>query len=359
MRFAFTPEQLELTEAVDKVLAGLCSPTELRAAFEEPSASRSSERWAALSDLGTMGLLISEEHGGLGMDEREFVGVIESLGRAGLPEPLAESAFACLPVLLEFAPELMSGVSDGSVIVIPGGFSVASTGLVVTTEGEGGIVATPALALAGYASHLLLAHHGLEGSEIHLLELGAVMSTPIETLDPSRRAADISWTPNASSLIASGEDADRVMETLALRSAVVAAAQILGLCDTMITMSADYVSQRKQFGVAVGSFQAVKHLLANARVALEFARPAVYRAAHSLAVDQSQLIHDVAIAKSLASEAALLSAKVCLQVHGAIGYTWEYDLHLYQKKAWALAAAWGSAPVWRAQLLEVLRAQRS
>jgi alkylation response protein AidB-like acyl-CoA dehydrogenase len=126
----------------------------------------------------------------------------------------------------------------------------------------------------------------------------------------------------------------------------------------MIVMAADYAKDRKQFGQPIGSFQAVKHLLADARVKLEFARPATYRAAWSLATAQPTVSRDASMAKAMASDAADLAARVALQVHGAIGYTWECDLHFFMKRTWALAKAWGDAPTHRQLVLaQVLKAR--
>jgi len=127
------------------------------------------------------------------------------------------------------------------------------------------------------------------------------------------------------------------------RAALGAAATLLGLAETLITLAATYAGEREQFGKPIGSFQAVKHHLANALLRLEFARPAVYRAAHSLATAAPDRSRDVSMAKVFASDAGLLAARVGLQVHGAIGYTWEHDLHLFMKPAWSLAAAYGDA----------------
>jgi alkylation response protein AidB-like acyl-CoA dehydrogenase len=134
------------------------------------------------------------------------------------------------------------------------------------------------------------------------------------------------------------------------RGALGTAAQLCGLADRMIEMTVEYVKERKQFGVPVGSQQAVKHHLANARLALEFARPLVYRAAYSIAHDDPQRSDHVSMAKAQASDAAETAARVALQCHGAIGYTTEYDLHLYMKRTWALARAWGDAAWHRARV---------
>ena len=135
---------------------------------------------------------------------------------------------------------------------------------------------------------------------------------------------------------------------------ILQAAQQLGACDRLIAMSVDYTSQRKQFGVPIGSFQAVKHHLANLKVALEYARSHVERAAHSVAHGARTRSTDVSMAKIAAGQAALDAAEVSLQVHGALGYTWEQDLHVWMRRAWTLDLAWGSTAWHRARLQEAL-----
>ena len=134
------------------------------------------------------------------------------------------------------------------------------------------------------------------------------------------------------------------------------AAQLLGLSERMIAMAAEYAKARHQFGKPIGSFQAVKHLLAGAQVKLEFARPVVYAAAWSLDEGEPTGSRSASTAKAYASDAATEAARVALQVHGAIGYTWECDLHLFLKRAWALAEAWGSAADHRQRVLDSLTA---
>jgi hypothetical protein len=134
------------------------------------------------------------------------------------------------------------------------------------------------------------------------------------------------------------------------RGALGTAAQLIGLTRRMLDMTVAYVSDRNQFGVPVGSFQAVKHHLADARIALEFARPLVYRAAWSMSEGDPDASVHVSMAKAAAGNAASVAAAKALQCHGAIGYSYEYDLHLFMKRAWALAAAWGDTPLHRARV---------
>ena len=167
--------------------------------------------------------------------------------------------------------------------------------------------------------------------------------TPVPSLDPTRRLGVPEWTPTPESRLASGAAARAGMQRTADRAAVATAAQLLGLSDRMITMTAEYAKERHQFGKPIGSFQAVKHLLAGAQVKFEFARPVVYAAAWSLDEGEPTASRAASTAKAAASDAATEAARVALQVHGAIGYTWECDLQLFLKRAWALAEAWGSA----------------
>jgi alkylation response protein AidB-like acyl-CoA dehydrogenase len=124
----------------------------------------------------------------------------------------------------------------------------------------------------------------------------------------------------------------------------------------MLDMTVTHVTQRRQFGVPVGSFQAVKHHLADALKDLSFARVAVHRAAWSVAVDAPERGRDVSMAKAMASDAATSVGRASLQCHGAIGYTVEHDLHLLLKRTWALARAWGSASTHRRRVATALGA---
>jgi alkylation response protein AidB-like acyl-CoA dehydrogenase len=151
-----------------------------------------------------------------------------------------------------------------------------------------------------------------------------------------------------------GEISDLDLAAVSERASLAAAAQLVGLAQQMLDLSVGYVGQREQFGKPVGSFQAVKHHLADVALRLEFARPCVHRAAWVLANEPAETQVAVSLAKAQASDAAVLAARKALQVHGAIGYTVEYDLHMWMKRAWALAAAWGDAAWHRNRVKNVI-----
>ena len=172
------------------------------------------------------------------------------------------------------------------------------------------------------------------------------------TLPPPPTTTDL--LQDAETRLAHGAVARSAIRRTGDRAAVATAAELLGLTETMITMAADYAKERHQFGQPIGGFQAVKHLLAGAQVKLEFARPVVYGAAWALDTGDPTATRAASTAKAGASDAATEAARVALQVHGAIGYTWECDLHLFLKRAWALSEAWGSAADHRASVLASL-----
>jgi alkylation response protein AidB-like acyl-CoA dehydrogenase len=298
MRFAFTDDQLAFRDAVRDLLEKECTAAHVRDAWTNDT-GRVPGLWEQLTEMGIVGMLASESDGGLGMELVDLILILEETGRFAVPEPIVETAAFGVPLL---------GRVDQQVAIAHEIVAWAdSVDVIVTADG----VFDPATA-----------------------EL-----TPHPSVDGARRlftVAGIATTPPAG------------MEDGYARLVCGAAAQLCGLSDRMLDMTVDYVKERRQFGVPIGSFQAVKHHLANARVALEFARPLVYRAA----VEPSKLNTSMALAK--AADAALLTSRVALQCHGAIGYTTEYDLHLYMKRAWALARGFGDARFHRNRVAEVI-----
>jgi alkylation response protein AidB-like acyl-CoA dehydrogenase len=366
MHFAFSDQQDEFRDAVRQVLAKECTTDHLRAAYRSPTTRTA--RWATLAELGVVGLSVPESHGGLGLGLVDLVPLLEEAGRVALPEPLLETTSLVAPLLVQLAsdPGSDGGHSaqvDSWLDGIASGAVAGAVGPVPTGESP------PAIAGADGADVLVLYSSDVgvgvgsgvgsgvgvgSGATIHIVDSGTVTVEAVPSLDPTRRLGIPRWTPTEETLVASGSAAAAAIRGLTDRAAVSTAAELLGLTERMVTMAADYAKERRQFGAPIGSFQAVKHLLAGARVALEFARPVVYAAAWSLDEGQPDASRSASTAKALASEAALEAARVSLQVHGAIGYTWECDLHLFLKRAWALSESWGSAAHHRMRVLDSL-----
>jgi alkylation response protein AidB-like acyl-CoA dehydrogenase len=325
MHFAFSEDQLALRDAVRDLLTKECPPAAVRAAWSNDS-GRCPPAWGALTEMGVLGVLAPEALGGLGLNEVDLVLVLEETGRFALPEPIVETAAVAVPLLArrddERAAELVTGASASAVHAL-----------------------APHAVWADSAATIVV----LGATQCGVVAPAAVELSAVESVDGARRlfAFDLAASrPWATVESGSNPEIDRAFDGAALGTA----AQLVGLADRMIEMTVAYATERRQFGVPIGSFQAVKHHLANARLALEFARPLVYRAAWTIAVDDHERAVAVSLAKASASDAALLAGRVALQCHGAIGYTTEYDLHLFMKRAWALAATWGDAAWHRARV---------
>jgi alkylation response protein AidB-like acyl-CoA dehydrogenase len=334
MHFAFTDQQIEFRDAVRQVLAKECTPDDLRSAYAAPAARTA--RWTTLAELGVIGLSTPPTRGGLGLGLVDLVPLLEEMGRVALPEPVLETTALAAPLLAG----LEGGTEGGSASVARWLRAIAegTTAAAVGRVGPDG----PPLAGADGADLYLLVTSG-DQPEIHAVGSEAVTVTPVGSLDPTRRLGTVGWDPDPGTVVASGGTAAQFIRQMSDRAAVATAAELLGLTERMITMAADYAKERHQFGKPIGGFQAVKHLLAGAQVKLEFARPVVYGAAWALDAGDPTTSRAASTAKAWASDAATEAARVALQVHGAIGYTWEHDLHLWMKKGWTLASAWGDA----------------
>jgi alkylation response protein AidB-like acyl-CoA dehydrogenase len=315
VRFSFTDDQLAFRDAVRDLLEKECPPERVREAWTNDDGR--SGAWDALSEMGVVGLGHPEVAGGLGVDEIAITLILEETGRFALPEPIVEHTAVALPVVAEHLPD---AVADTSLFVAGG----------------------PLVPYAASATALLLERDG----QLFLVDRGAVTLTERASVDGSRRLYAVEWDASSGVGVGGPEDAALAFD----RGALGVAAQLIGLAQHLLGTTVEYAQARHQFGVPIGSFQAVKHHLADVALGLEFARPLVYRAAHSLARrDPDRSVH-VSMAKAHASDAATVAARMALQVHGAIGYTTEYDLHLWMKRAWALAAAWGDAAWHRARV---------
>jgi len=314
VRFAFTSDQLAFRDATRDLLARECPPAAVRAAWTSET-GRSVTAWPALAAMGALGALAPEAAGGLGLGFVDLVLVLEETGYVALPDPIVEHAAVAMPLLPDPAPaaageRTVTAALDGSGLAV----WADTADLVLVDAGD-------ALAVAAREELALSPRHSVDGAR-RLFGVGPVPASAARVVDPAAFE----------------------------RGALGAAAQLLGLTRRLLDLTVGYVRERRQFGVPVGSFQAVKHHLADARLALEFAAPLVYRAAWSLTTGDADAALHVSMAKAQAGDAAHRTGRAALQCHGAMGYSFEYDLHLYLKRAWALAAAWGDAAWHRARV---------
>lgn len=355
MRFAFTEDQLAFRDAVRDLLAKECPPEVVRAAWPDGTddhgarkgegaradAARVANVWSALAEMGVLGIGVSEANGGLGMSALDWVLLAEEAGYAAVPHPFVETVCVVAPLLDEVGDphevlgELVGGARQAS--ALPLGSTLVPWGDAVT--------------------YLVSLDTGGDGSWIARRVQGGLAvgdqedrrRTLAATIDAGRRVTQLgAWQSD------NGFASDAPVSAAFDRGALATAAQLVGLGRRMLDLTVDYVKERHQFGVPIGSQQAVKHHLADAAMQLRFAAPAVYGAAWAVANGDPDAVRAVSTAKALASDAARLTSRKALQCHGAIGYTVECDLHLYLKRAEALARSWGDAAWHRSRVATAL-----
>lgn len=324
MDFSFNDQQLAFRDAIRKFLMVEAAPEMLREIWETHS-GRSAELREKLSDQGLTALSVPETFGGMGLGDLDWALVHQELGYYAIPDSLSDTAY--------LAAYLLKGLPEDSALRREWLPHIASGKARIAL----GYPINPLVADAESADLLLLWHE----EQVHALKPAQVKLSLNPSIDQSRRLYKLAWTPSASSLVCEARLGHALWRGLFDRAGLAVSAQLLGLAQRMLDLGIDYAAQRKQFGKPVGSFQAVKHHLADVAVRIEFARPVVFRAAHALAKSHPQAPVQVSHARLAAGDAALLAARKSIQVHGAMGYTWEADLQMFMKRTWALDAAWG------------------
>ncbi|WP_328386184.1 acyl-CoA/acyl-ACP dehydrogenase [Streptomyces sp. NBC_00400] len=329
MDFQLTDDQRALQNGTRELLAGRFGRERLRAAVDEPALDRA--LWRELGEAGFFALRLPEEAGGVGLGLPEAVLVFEEAGRALLPGPLVACQLLAGAVDGVAAGEKTVGLCEAERDPVLWEHPAECDELIFVEGGvEGGRGDGPGGRLGGGAGDEVRGEvrgaHGRTGGAYRSAP-DQVVCAPFTSIDPLTPLARVMDLPRTAPLAL---DVPRLRREAALLTA----AQQLGSAARTVEMAVDHARVREQFGVPIGSFQAVKHLCAQMLVRAEIARSAVYAAA------VTERVLDVAAAKLLADEAAVGNARDCLQVHGGMGFTWEADVHLHLKRAWLRAERW-------------------
>ncbi len=286
------------------------------------------------------------------------MGILEEAGWSALPESLLESAGVVGPMLAALSPaqpavDALRDLLAGDAPLALGGVDVGAAGPTSpTTASADGMLRTPRVVGARDAKVYVLACCDPDsGWQLHCVPARACRSHPTPSLDHTRDLSTVHWPLSADTLLAFGIAAEASVGLMVDRAAAGSAAFLVGLGDRAVALAADHAKERHRSGRGIGDFRAARHLLADASIRLELARPATYRAAWSLATAQPTASHDASMAKAMASDAAELAARAALQVYGAIGHTEQWDLHLFARRIWALCRAWGDAVTHRRLIL--------
>ncbi|SIM03761.1 Probable acyl-CoA dehydrogenase FadE [Mycobacteroides abscessus subsp. abscessus] len=321
MKFDLDTQQRDFAASIDAALSVADVPAAARA-WAAGNHGPGLAVWSTLAELGVTALAVSEKYDGIGAHPVDLVVALEGLGKWAVPGPVVES--------VAVAPVLLSSHEDGA----EPSTRLASGELIAT-------VAAPPIAPraldADIAGLVLIA------DDIGVREAQA--GAQHESIDATRRVFDVQPKEAGISI-----DTSRAIDF----GVLAISAQLIGAGKALLDRAVAYAKQRSQFGRPIGSYQAVKHKLADVHIALELARPLVYGAALSLADQSPTAARDASAAKVAAANAAYLAARSALQTHGAIGFTAEYDLSLWILKVRALTSAWGTSEWHRARVLEAL-----
>ena len=319
MDFTLTDEQRALRDSARTLLARECPSALVRARYADPAA-RAEQLWKHVVASGWAALTVPEAHGGLSMSVIELALICQEAGRVLAPVPLWETAGLAVPLLrevgtpelqAEWLPRIASGEATATALV-----------------GD--------LAPEAHAVDLVL----VAGDGDDTLDLGGEV-TPLGSLDATRVLCEV---PGARRV--AGPRVDRALE----EATVALCAEMVGAARWVLDTTVAYAKEREQFGVPIGSFQAVKHKLADMLLDVERAEAATFYAAMCVAADDADRSRAVSVAKASAGDAGRRAAKDGIQIHGGIGFTWEHDLHLYIRRLYADEPLLGTADVHRDRL---------
>jgi len=336
-----------------------------RAVLNDAAVSYDKDLWRAVADMGWLGVAIPEEHGGLGLGRLELCVLAEELGRAVAPIPFSSTVYFFAEALMlagsdaqkgSLLPKVAAGdvigcfaVSEGPGAPSPNTIQAKFDGAALhgvkipVTDGE----------CADFA--IVVAKEGA-GLSLVLVDLNqaGVTRTTLQTLDPTRGHAKLEFKAAKAERLGAAGQGWALAEAVLDRAAVLLAFEQVGGSQACMEMALDYAKNRYAFSRPIGSFQAIKHKLADMYVAIEVARSNAYYGAWALSTEAAELPFAAAASRAAASDAYYLCAKENIQTHGGMGFTWEVDCHLFFRRAKLLAVQAGSPAVWKEKLVQRL-----
>jgi len=365
---SFTDEHEELRATVRSFLSAHSDEQTVR---EQMSTERGYDpaAWTQLAEqMGLAGLIVPEEHGGAGYSYVELLVVMEEMGRALFCAPYLGTAVFATNALLhcadgttqkELLPEIATGRMTATVAhAEPNGrWDLDAIEMRATKAGDGWTLdGRKAWVLDGHtADVLLVVARGDAGLSLSLFRVDADASglsrSLVPTLDLTRKLAHLELSGTPATLISTGDQTEAFERVLALTCAALAAEQVGG-AQRCLEAAVEYAKSRLQFGRPIGSFQAIKHKCADMLLEVEFAKSAAYAACFAAAEDEPDLLESAALAKAYCSEAYFHAAAENIQIHGGMGFTWEWPAHLYFKRAKASDLLFGDAAYHRERLAQ-------
>ena len=368
MNFDFSTDQKSLREQARKFLGEHASSTRVRRILEG-AAPYDAELWRGMGEMGWMGTAIPESHGGAGFGYLELCVIAEELGRSLAPTPFSSTIYLAAEAILlagndaqkkRWLPRIAQGEAIGCLALSEG--PQVATPANLATRLDGGRVSGAKIPVAdGDVADfaVVLAGEGVGGrAGLFVVDLkgAGVTRTTVATVDPTRSHARIALEGAAAEPLGPAGQGWLLVERLLNRAAVLVAFEQLGGAQASLDMAREYALGRFAFGRQIASFQAIKHKLADMYVGIELARSNAYYGAWALSKDAPELPVAAAAARVAASEAYYQAAKENIQVHGGMGFTWEFDCHLHYRRAKLTGLMLGSARRWKDLLVTRLEA---
>jgi alkylation response protein AidB-like acyl-CoA dehydrogenase len=370
MNFEFSDDQKQLRDQARRYLAEH-SPSKAVRAVLEGKAPYDKALWKGLAEMGFLGVAIPEEFGGAGAGHLELCVIAEEIGRVLAPVPFASTIYLATEAIMlagsdeqkaKWLPKIASGEAIGTLALFEGAGNPSPKGINVSVS-QGAVSGTkkpvPDGAIADFA--IVVARTGSTGRETDIglfivdLNGAGVTRKSLANIDQAHGQAEITFDKAKAEPLGAANEGWSILTRVLDRAAVLMAFEQVGGADRALEMGRDYALDRIAFGRQIGSFQAVKHLLADMYVSATLARSNCYYGAWALSTDAAELPEAAAGARISATQAFQHCAKNNNQVHGGMGFTWEFDCHLYYRRANALALALGSLSYWENQLIDRMR----
>jgi alkylation response protein AidB-like acyl-CoA dehydrogenase len=363
----FSDEQKQLRDQVRRFLSEKCPPEAVRAILEGDERYDKS-LYAGLAEMGLLGAAIPEEYGGVGLGHLELCVVAEELGRVLAPVPVSSSIYLAAEFLLlagsenqksEWLPKLASGEAVGTFALVEGQGRVRPDKIAASVKG-GKLSGAKMPVADGFDADfaIVAARDEAGGISLYLASLAGdgVTREVLETIDPTRGQARITFENVSVEPLGATGDGWYIATQVIDRAAVLMAFEQLGGADRALEMARDYALERMAFGRPIGSFQAIKHMLADMYVSATLARSNCYYGAWALGSSPAELPVAAATARVSATTAFQHCSKNNIQVHGGMGFTWAFDCHLFYRRSNGLALALGSLSTWESELIERMSA---
>jgi acyl-CoA dehydrogenase len=368
MNFDFSDDQKLLQRTVQDYLNDHAPLSAARRVMES-GASYSEELWKGAAEMGWLGAAVPEEYGGSGYGHLELALIAQEVGRALASIPFSSSVYLAIEAILlagtveqkrRYLPRLASGEMIGTLALAeePGRGGPET---IRADFRQGRVSGTKVLVPDGDVADLIVvAARGQDGVWLLLVDAGApgVKRERLQSIDPTRSQARIDLAGAAAEPLGAPGGGWQLLEKIRDRAAVLMAFEQIGGAQRAFDLTREYCLGRYAFGRPIASFQAIKHRLADLYVEIELARSNAYYGAWALSHDNDELAVAACGARAGASDAFELASKEMIQLHGGVGYTWEYDCHLFYRRAKLLALALGTANEWRDRLIRRLDRRR-